>query len=141
MVAECRGQVVQATADPPGGPGDAARRVEDALVGRPPHKPEVAVDGAPEAVEVFDRPAVQRREVAVTVLLGEAAQPAAGEIPLRRTPGNVHAATGARSGACFAPLRVRPPQSVYSTLSAYWSALVTPVLHRVTFRKYSKPAA
>src|SRR5438094_4846991 len=91
MVAECRGHVVQATADPPGGPGDAARRVEDALVGRPPHKPEVAVDGAPEAIEVFDRPAVQRREVAVAVFLGEAAQPAAGEIPLGRTPGDVHA--------------------------------------------------
>src|SRR6266566_3434971 len=28
--------------------------------------------------------------------------------------------------------------SVYSALSAYWSALVTPVLHRVTLRKYSR---
>src|SRR6266699_254708 len=139
--AKRRGHVVHATAHPPCGPGDAARRVEHALVGRLPHDAEIAVDGAPEAIEVFDRPAVQRREVAVAVLLGEAAQPAAGEIPLGRTPGDVHTATRARSGARFAPLRVRSPQSVYSTLSAYWSALVTPVLHRVTFRKYSRPAA
>src|SRR5205823_15106452 len=69
------------------------------------HQPEIAVHGAPEAFEVVDRPAVQRREVAVAVVLGEAAQPAAGEIALGRTPGDVHAATGARSGARFAPLR------------------------------------
>src|SRR5439155_1756067 len=141
IVAERRGHVVQATAEPPRGPGDAARRVEHALVGRLPYDAKIALDRAPEALEVVDRPAVQRREVAVAGCLGEAAQQAAGEIPLGRTPGDVHAATGARSGARFAPLRARSPQSVYSTLSAYWSALVTPVLHRVTFRKYSKPAA
>src|SRR5205814_8467923 len=65
--------------------------------------------GAPEALEVLDRPAVQRREVAMTVLLGEAAQPAAREIPLGRTPGDVHTTNRSRSGARYAPLRARSP--------------------------------
>src|SRR5256884_9129109 len=78
IVAQRRGHVVHATADPPRGPGNAARPVEHPLVGRLPHEAEIAVDGMPEAIEVFDRPAGQRGEVAVTVLLGETAQPTAG---------------------------------------------------------------
>src|SRR5256884_9655002 len=57
IVAQRRGHVVHATADPPRGPGNAARPVEHPLVGRLPHEAEIAVDGMPEAIEVFDRPA------------------------------------------------------------------------------------
>ena len=101
--------VVHAPAGPPGRPGDAARVVVDARVVLRPHDAEVALGGAPEAVEVGLRPPQERGVVAVPVALGERAHAAAREVRVGRLPRR-HVAHGSASvraprPTCAAPDR------------------------------------
>ena len=96
LVAERGRDVIHAPAAPPRGPGDPATRVEDVLVRHAPDDPEIALGRAPEAVHVLDGPAQERREVRVTVALGEAPQAASLEICGGRRPGGAHHRHGTR---------------------------------------------
>ena len=90
VVAQRGRDVVHAAAAPPGGPWDPAPHVEHVLVRDAPDDAEIALGRAPEALEVFGRPALQRRVIAVAVPLGEAPQPASLEIRLARLPRRSH---------------------------------------------------
>src|SRR5205085_4708911 len=90
VVAQRGRDVVHAAAAPPGGPWDPAPHVEHVLVRDAPDDAEIALGRAPETLEVFGRPALQRRVIAVAVPLGEAPQPASLEIRLAWFPRRSH---------------------------------------------------
>src|SRR6266550_2179985 len=90
IVAQCRCDEVHSAAEPPGGPGDAAGRIVHAVVRLLPNQSEVTLHCAPEALQIFDGPPVQRGKVLVAVGRGELTQPAAREVALGGGPGERH---------------------------------------------------
>ncbi len=90
IVAQRRCDEVHSAAEPPGGPGDAAGRIEHAVVRLLPNQSEVTLHCAPEALQIFDGPAVQRGKILVAVGRGELTQPAAREVALGGGPGEHH---------------------------------------------------